>query len=270
MSYTNVDLIKNHINFEDIPAGWKRNYSIVFAGTDWVVLPGFKVVSGSVTVKTIKNYNPETETIVLGSSAVSLAKSKLADGSVTVASDSSIGTIFKENVDYYIDYDNGVITRLNDGAIPDTTSLTVWYYYYDIYSEDTDYQVDYQNGKVKRNGNGDINDSQTVLVDYELSTGQVGNEALAEAVTEANAIIEKQVDPDGSFGADLTLQTAATYLAVSLVCRIAAINELKFNQLGRQNASSWLALSESYRDDYKKLLEIFRPETARLNKPTHS
>ena len=83
-------------------------------------------------------------------------------------------------------------------------------------------------------------------------------------------MVERQVDPQRQFGADPILQTAATFLAVSLVCRMMAACDLKYDPMGRQTASGWLSLAESYRKDYTGLLKDFRPKVARLSGPAHS
>jgi hypothetical protein len=123
---------------------------------------------------------------------------------------------------------------------------------------------------VKRTADSAIQYNQSVLADYELSENQLNNEIIGEAVAEANIIVEGQIDPDKQFGADLALQTAATYLAVSLVCRMAAAADLKFGRSAKQSAAAWISLSDSYRKDYEQLLISFRPHTLRLKRPTHS
>jgi hypothetical protein len=270
MPYTNLELVKKHITLDDLPAGVKRDYTVVFIDQEWVSLPGRGLVEGSVVVKAIKDYSPIFEEITVGDGVVSLGNSNLVPNSVTLASDNSLGTIYKENMDYSVGYADGAIRRLNGSSIPDGKKVAVWYYYYSIYTEGSDYKVDYPDGMVRRLPDGDIQANQTVLVDYELSQNQLSNEVISEAVSEANAIVERQVDPEGEFGADLTLQAAATYLAVSLVCRMAAASDLRFGQFGYRTAPSWISLSESYRNDYRQLLKVFRPQTTRLNRPTHS
>lgn len=270
MSYTNLELVKKHITLDDIPAGVKRDYPVVFIDQEWINLPGRGLVEGSVAVKAIKDYSPAFEEITMGDGVVSLGNNNLVPNSVTIASDNSLGTVYKENVDYSVGYAGGTVKRLDGGSIPDGKKVAVWYYYYSVYTEGVDYKIDYSDGMVRRLPDGNIQTNQTVLVDYELSQNQLSNEVISEAVSEANAIVERQVDPEGQFGADLMLQAAATYLAVSLVCRMAAASDLKFGQFGRQTAPSWISLSESYRNDYKQLLKVFRPQMTRLNRPTHS
>jgi hypothetical protein len=270
MSYTNLETVRRHINLDEIPGGVKSDFPITFTDLEWVNLPGRGIVSNSVIVKAIKNYAPVSEVVTLGDGVVSLSNSRLMPNSITTASDSSLGTIYKENIDFSIDNAQGTIIRLTDGNIESGNVVNVWYYYYSVYSEGIDYSVNYQSGMVRRLPGGSIQANQMVLVDYELSGNQLNDEYVSEAVQEANAIVEKLIDPQQQFGADLTLQTAATCLAVSLVCRMAAISDLRFGDQGRQTASAWLSLAESYRDDYRNLLKAFRPQVTGLSSPTHT
>ncbi|MFH2036806.1 MAG: hypothetical protein ABIJ45_10420 [Candidatus Zixiibacteriota bacterium] len=270
MSYTNKELANYHINFNNQLVDEQNNYEIVMSGTDWIDLPGVNLIDGSVIVKALRNSVPCSESIILGSTVLFLSKTNLVLDSVTVASDSSLGTIYTENVDYAIDYVNGTIVRLVGGSIAVNASLMIWYYFYTPYVENSDYQVIYQSGKIKRLVSGDVAENQTVYVDYQLTTSQVGEDAIVEAVAEANALIEKQVDPEGRFGADLTLQTAATYLAVSIVCRMLAIDNMKANSSSHNVAASWLSVAESYRKDFENMLKSFKPDASPMKYPTHS
>jgi len=272
MSYTNSDLVKKHIDLGGASSGLRQDYPATFSGLDWVQLPGGSIIDGSVAVKAVKDTAPTLESVTLGDAEVGLIHQKIVPYSATVASDSSLGIVYAENADYALDSARGRITRLLDGTIPEGETVAVWYYFYSPYVEGTDYSVNYSEGLVRRLSNGAILPGQTVLIDYELCSGRLGDEIIAAAADEANAVMEKSVDPAGTFGADLTLQTAATYLAVSLVCRIAAANELKTSAAGGQatRSGAWLALAESYRRDFEELVKNFRPPAARMNRPRRS
>jgi hypothetical protein len=270
MSYTNLELVKKHVSLDEIPGGTKGDYPVTFIDLDWVNLPGRGLVENSVAIKTLKGNEPVHERVTMADGIIPLTNSRLVRDSMTMASDDSLGRVFVENVDYSVDYSNGTIRRLSGGSIAEGTTVSVWYYFYSIYAEGVDFSINSQYGMVKRLPGGTIQPNQTVLVDYELSANQLNDELISEAVLEANAVIERELDPGRQFGADLALQTAATYLAVSLVCRMAAASDLRFGAYGRQTAPSWLTLAESYREDYRRLVKIFRPQAARMNRPTHS
>ena len=270
MSYTNLETVRKHINLDEIPGGLKSDVPVIFTDREDSPIPGRGIVENSVIVKAIKNYAPYSEEITPGDGVVSLSNNRLVLNSVTIATDKSLGAIYTENIDFSIDCTNGTVSRLSGGSIESGQTVVVWYYFYSVYTEGVDYSVNNQSGMVRRLPGGDIQIGQTVLLDYELSLNQLNDEFISEAVQEANAIVERQVDPNKKFGADLTLQTAATCLAVSLVCRMAAISDLRFGASSRQTALAWISLAESYRDDYKNLLKVFRPQAAGLSGPTHT
>jgi hypothetical protein len=270
MSYTNLEIVRKHINLDEIQGGLRSDVLITFADLDWINLPGRGIVENSVIIKAIKNYAPYSEEITLGDGVVSLSNDRLVTNSMTIAADSSLGIIYSENIDFSVDCTNGTVRRLSDGSIVSGSMVTVWYYYYSVYAEGIDYSVNSQSGMVRRLPGGDIQANQTIYLDYELSLNQLNDEFISEAVREANAIIEKQIDPNRQFGADLTLQMAATCLAMSLVCRMAAISDLRFGSSTKQTTSAWFNLAESYRDDYHNLLKVFRPQSTGLSGPTHT
>lgn len=270
MSYTNSETVRKHINLDEIPGGKKTDYPVTFTDLNAVDLPGRAIVNNSVVVKAVKNIAPVSEVVTLGDGVVSLSGNRLVANTVTAAADSSLGTIYKENVDFCVDNTQGTIYRLADGDIVSGSVVVVWYYCYSLYTEGVDYSIDYRTGTIRRLPGGSIQANQTVLVDYDLTYSQLSDEYISEAVREANAIVEKLIDPQQQFGADLTLQTAATCLAVAIVCRMAAISDLRSTENGRQNATAWLSLAESYREDYKNLLKAFRPQASGLTAPKHT
>jgi hypothetical protein len=270
MSYTNLDLVKRHVSFFDFPSGVKTDYPVAFSDVEWVDLPGRPIVESTVTVKAMKDYAPAIEHVILTDGEVPLSHQRLVPLSMTVASDSSLGIVYKENTDYAVNCTAGTIKRIADGNIQSDSEVVIWYYFYSVYTEGVDYNVDYREGMIRRLAGGGILPGQTVLVDFELSGQQISDELVGGAVQEANTIIEGQIDPDRQFGADLTLQTAATYLAVSILCRILAAGGLRTGISDRQRAVSWLALAESYRSDYHGLVKAFRPGASRMSRPVRS
>ncbi len=270
MSYTNTELVRKHVSFDETTGGVRREYPVIFADQEWVDIPGRNLAENSVIVKAVRDYAPVFEEITTVQGILMLSNECLLRGSVTVASDSSLGIIFRENIDYSVECSGGIIRLIEGGSIPADSRVAVWYYYYSRYNEGSDYSVDYDKGMIRRLTNSDIQPGQTVLIDYDLLSASVDDDLIAGAVSEANAIIEKQIDPDGQYGADIALQTAATYLAVSILCRMAAAGGLLAGSTGYHNASAWLELGENYRRDYENLLKSFRVRSSRLSGPAHS
>ncbi len=272
MSYTNIELIKKHISLNCEATGRRDDYPVIFEGTEWISLPCHAIVPGSVRVKVAAGYFPVMETITFLADEIALAHKPLINNSAAVASDTSLCSIYLENQDYMIDNANGIIRRFPDGSIQAGGTVIVWYYYYSLYEEGADYAVNYAEGSIRRLANGKIQQGQTILVDYELSSYQLGDDIIAGVASEANSIIEKEIDPQKQFGADSTLQTSATYLAMSILCRILGANNTKSGAVGYSGIKSdgWLSLSASYRLDFEKLIKPYRPQSARLSGPTLS
>jgi hypothetical protein len=221
-------------------------------------------------VGAIRKNEPSLETVTLGSTPITLSSSHIVAESVTVASDKSLGTIYTETVDYTLNCDTGEIARLPDGSIPAGSEVTVWYFHYEPYTEGEDYSADYQWGRIKRLAGGNIADGQMVMVGYEPSGANIEDSLLETAVSEANAIVQSKIDPEGRFGADAVLQTAATYLAVSIACRSTAVICMGTGINQKQVSSDWLKLSDNYRNDFEALLKSFRPEVSRLKPPVRT
>ncbi|MCH7536143.1 MAG: VCBS repeat-containing protein, partial [Bacteroidetes bacterium] len=81
-----------------------------------------------------------------------------------------------------------------------------------------------------------------------VSFTKITDEIVDEATIEANRMVEAAVDPGGKFGADLNLQSAATYLAASILSRVAAAATLGADGPAK-SAETWLTLAQSFRDD---------------------
>ena len=270
MSYTNVELVRKYISLGNLPGGLQKNYMVVFAGLEPVKLPGHSIIKDTVTVKAIGSSEPTYEDVTLGDETKSLAHEQLVPNSVALASDSSLGTIYTENADFSIDYTNGKIIRIDGGGITSGSKTALWYHYYTKYNENSDFSVGYQTGKISLLAGSAIQIGQMVLVDYQLLQSFLNDEIITEAVNQANAIVEDQIDAEQTYGADLVLQTAATYLALSLLCRIETAGCLRYGGNGDREARWWLSLADSYRVDFEKLIKKFHPGASRLNHPIHS
>ncbi|MCP4703141.1 MAG: hypothetical protein GY865_00905 [candidate division Zixibacteria bacterium] len=270
MSYTNIELVRKYISFGNLPGGLQKDYPVTFTGLEKVILPGHSIIEDTVVVKAVGSAEPTFEEVTLGDSTILLAQAQLVPNSVAVASDSSLGIIYTENADYSIDYTNGKISRIGGGAIGNGNKTSLWYQYYTQYNENSDYSVGYQSGSITRLAGSAIQIGQMVQIDYQLLQSFLNDEIIIEAVNQANAIVEGEIDIEQTFGADLVLQTAATYLAISLLCRIEAAGCLRYGGNGDKETRWWLSLGESYRSDFEKLIKKFHPGASRLNHPIRS
>ncbi|MFQ6008093.1 MAG: hypothetical protein ACE5K8_03990 [Candidatus Zixiibacteriota bacterium] len=270
MSYTNIELVKHHL-VSDFPAQERiQDQTVVLEGGDYVTFFNGAVEESSVTIKSIQSNELTRATVTLGSGRTSLASSPLVRSSVVVASDSSLGTIYTENVDYIIDYAEADLIIKSGGSLSAGQTVTVWFLTYFVYAVGSDYQVDADSGRLKRLGSGAIASGETVHLDYSPVYKSFNEEMLNNAVLEANGLIEKEVDPDGQFGADPVLQASATYRALEIICRAAAARELSSLRGEDRTAVAWMKLAEAYAERSDRLLRLFRPPYTGPTAPVHS
>lgn len=173
-----------------------------------------------------------------------------------LASDSSLGTIYKENLDYTVDYNGGVVTRIASGNIPLGTDISIWYMPYRVYIRGVDYTIDYAKGEIKRLADGAIEPDQWVYVDYETEHAFIDDETIVNAINEANEQVLNFIDTIYSSSTDRSLVVAETYLAVAIICRIKALWAVS---AGSKNFVSltWSALADQYKRDAFIFLEKF-------------
>lgn len=267
MGFTNIDLIKKHILEHEIGTLSKENVACRLVGETPFQLPHMVLLSGSEKVKAKEQNIPTQEAISFPSSdPVQLLHQELIPDTVVVANDSSLGEIYMENADYSIDYDNGRLTRLPDGSIPQATSVVIWYLYFRIYTKDTDYQIDYSKGQIKRKNSGEIENGQWVLVDYQVEFALLSDEVIENSIREANDQILKYIDSIHANSTDQSLVTAETYLAVSILCNIKALEAMTQNvgaSTGGQVHSlslAWAKMSGTYRELTYELLKKFKKD----------
>lgn len=266
MPYTTVDLIKKQTLIPGAESAPAQSVETTLTGTqNTQVAPG-PIVPGSVTVKSAGQVAPTSEGVEFISDTIVASGAPLVPGSLTLASDSSLGVIYSEGIDYTVDHVTGAVKRASGGAISSGAAAHLWYFPYTVYVEGVDYLVDEINGQVKRIGSGAILSGASVIVDFEAETPGFTDDVFNEAALEANQRVSNAVDPNGDFGANLILQTAATYLGASIICRIAATAALVTDTQGK-NASLWLEISRSFAKDASDLLDAFRPPGAALSGP---
>jgi hypothetical protein len=270
MSFTNIDLVKKHIREHQLGTTNIENILCHLLGETPFQLPHINLLSDSEKVKGKEQNVPTQENISFSSSdTVFLAHQELIPDTVVVAKDSSLRQIYVENIDYSIDYDNGRVTRIPDGSIPQGSEVVIWYLYFRIYTMDTDYSIDYNKGQIKRIASGVIEDGQRVLADYTVGFGLLSDEVIANAIVEAADKILKVIDPSYSVSTDQSLVTAETYLAVSILCNIKALEVMTQNtgSTAKSLSFSWSNMSSVYRERAFDLLKRFRKDPGGLCSP---
>jgi hypothetical protein len=265
MSFTNIDLVKRHIREHALGKANIENISCHLLGQTPFKLPHTDLLPNSEKVKGKEQSVPIQEQLSFSSSdVVSLSHQEVIEDTVVVAKDSSLGKIYVENIDYSIDYDNGTITRSPSGSIPQGSEVVVWYLYFRVYAKDTDYHIDYEKGQITRMVSGAIEDGQRVLADYTAEFGLLSDEVIANAIVEANDKILKVIDPSFVNSIDQSLVTAETYLTVSILCNIKALEvmtqtapALNAASAARSLSLAWANMSSVYRERAFDLLKGF-------------
>jgi hypothetical protein len=267
MSFTNIDLVKKHIGEQELGSIGKKSTACQLTGETYYQLPNIMLQSGSEKVKAKEQNIPVQEAVSFASSdTMTLSHQQLIPDTVVVANDSSLGEIYAENIDYTIDYENGKISRVYNGTIPPTVSVVIWYFHYRLYVKGTDYQIDYSKGQIRRISSGEIEDGQWVLVDYNVEYSLLNDDVIENAVKEANDRILQYIDTAYTNSTDQALVAAETYLAVSILANIKAMEAISqpvsTGSSGQAHSISlaWSKMSVVYRDQAYETLKRFRKD----------
>ncbi len=265
MSYTNVDLVRHHFSSAWPSCDQVNDQPLVVDSDETISFFNGAVDDSTVRVKSLRPHTPERQTLILAASNL-VSSVPLVPGSVVVASDSSLGTLFVENQDYVVNYPAGTLAVKSGGLLALGETVTVWLQSFTLYASGSDYQLDSATATIRRLSGGNIALGETVYLDYvPLYTGY-GEVILANAVTEANGLVAGEVDPEGKFDADPTLQAAATYRALETLCLTVASRHLSARPDSDKAASTWMKLAELYAAKSRQLIREFRPP---LNGPTN-
>ena len=269
MSYTNVDMLRPYLAEGTPVRDSVLDEPLTLSGGDYRAFYRGAVESGSVVVKAIQGRQATRTTVSLVGGSAVISDRPVVPGSVVAAGDSSLGTLFEENLDYVVDHARGVLAAKSGGSLAQDASLTVWYQPYTVYAAEEDYRLAADRGEIKRLAGGGIADGERVLVDYRPVAVGYSEQLLAMAVTQANGLIEASVDPNGRFGADPGLQVAATYRALELISQALAARELSGGG-GDRAALAWLSLAQAYGARADGFLAGFRPPVSGPSNPKHS
>lgn len=268
MPLTNIEIIRQHLSSAGVGRETFRDVALQLSGAAPVAIGYSNLKSGSVLVKGKEIGTPRFESVTLESDPVALAQSQLIPDSVVVASDTSLGRIYTENIDYTIDYPAGRISRVAAGAIESGATVAVWYYRYQIYTESTDYAISLTQGTIRRIAGGAIEDGQVVYLDYQTLAGFFSDAQVAQAIGEADDRLRLIVSQETVSETNQTLIVAETYIAVALLCRMKAVSSLEPDQTGSNSrAADWLQLADRYERDGLALASRFAQTRPSLSSP---
>ncbi len=268
MSYTNVELVRPYLATSFPTRNRFVDQLLVISSDDYLSFYNGAVVDGSLSVKSLQSNNRTQQQITLQAGGNIISSTPIARGSVVVASDSSLTTVYIENDDYVIDYEGGSLAIKSGGALAVDMSVVVWHLSYVVYESGVDYLVDIDQGRLKRYLTGDIALKETVFLDYTPTDVAFNDDILQQAVVEANGLVETEVDPDRVFGADPVLQAAATYRAVEIVCYTAAVRALSNLPADDKAAQTWAKLGDRFLKRSEQLLQSFHPPVEGPSSPT--
>jgi hypothetical protein len=267
MSFTTVDIVRKHLLENHVAVDRIDSEPVKITQSSAARLRYPPVYSGSEKVKAKEQLKPNYLTADFSSSdKVNLGNSDLIRDSVVAASDSSLGTIFKENIDYTVDYETGYLTRLSGGGIPQGGTVSIWYMPYNVYTRGSDYNIDYGKGEIKLIVSGDIESGQWVYVDYTSEYAIIDDEIIINAINEANEQIVNFIDSIYSSSSDRSLVIAETYLSISIICRIKALRNMD-SSLRTNSDNSWTTLADRYKRDAFLMLGKFAGSIGNLNTP---
>ena len=269
MSYTNIDLVRHHLVTAFAQYDQVHDQSVILTDDSSVTFYAGGVEESSVKVKSVKTNELTRQSITLNTITL-ISTSPIVPGSVVVADTSSLGRIYVENVDYVVNYATGQINIGEDGSLSLGMSVTIWHLPFTSYSEGVDFRLDGNAGTFERMSGGAIAPYEQLWLDYTPLNAGYDDTVLTNAVTEANGIVSNEVDPDQQFGADSSLQAAATYRALEIVCLAAATRQLSSRPDTDRAAQVWMKLADSFGIRSAQLIKTFRPPVAGPANPTRS
>lgn len=265
MPFTNTEIVRRHLIEATSLRDTYRDVAVEMSGLATIALMHSQLKVGSLVVKGKELGAPHTTLVTLDDQPMPLGFANVIPDSVVVASDTSLGRIYTEHIDYHIDYARGLIQRL-DGEIAEGATVAVWFFAYRIYQRNSDYSVDHARGTLRRINGSQIEDGQTVFVDYETQSLTLEEAQLDNAVEEADDLLLSLIDESYHDSSNQGLVTAETYLALAVLCRVKAMSALQ-QAGGTATANHWQELGANYRADGLKIAQRFAPARGQLNSP---
>jgi hypothetical protein len=272
MPFTTKEIVRKHILEHHIGSTIIIDERLSLTGADACRLRNRPVLISSEVIKAREQDEPQMESVSFaGGDDVPLQHERIIQDSVVVSSDSSLGRIFVEHVDYQIDYQHGTIQRLSDGDISAQVSLTIWYLPYRIYQRGVDYDVDYSAGSIRRRASGAIESGQWVLADYTAEYGSFDDTVIDNAIAEADEQVLAFIDRSYRNSTEKGLVIGETYLSVAIICRIRAMESMGpsgGSVVATRDAQSWAAVADIYRKEAYNLLANFSASRNAFNPPS--
>lgn len=269
MSYTSLDHIRHYLIPSHSVLTHVTNQAVTLSGVDPVTFSRVPIDPESVQVKTVRSTTPYRTGILLTEGVNQFTNDAIVSGSVVVASDSSLGHVYRPNVDYAVDHALGSLMIKDDGHLSPGMSVTIWFVPFALLSPETDYLLDSAKGTLTRRTSGALVDGEQVWIDFTPLAHGLDDAAAEYAVRTANQLIAQAIDPEHQFEDDPALSSAAGYRALEIISRIAATRALSVDTQDSKTAAQWLALAEQYQTMADCLLENYQPGRTAPKPPTH-
>lgn len=267
MSFTSLEIVRKHILEKHLGINRIDSEPIQLLAENHVRVAFPPIQNGTEIVKAITRIKPNFQMISFESSQqVTLSEKPIVKDTVVIASDSSLGLVYQENLDYIVDYAAGIVTRIPTGAITSTQNLIIWYLPYRVYIKDIDYQISYTKGEVARLSDGAINSGQSLEIDYVSEFGIVDDDVINNAINEANEAVLNYIDNSYINSVDKSLVIGETYLAIAILCRIKAVESVSAG-ISENLKSSWLAIADQYKNEAYSFLGKFAAAVGSLAIP---
>jgi hypothetical protein len=173
MAFTDLATIRKHLLSSETEAFSVVDIPIQLTGQTIHELADTNLTEWSETVKWRDSIPPVSDgpLELADEKDASLANSCLIPGTVAVALNKSLNTVYVEEVDYRIDCINGLIRRLDSGSIPNHQLVYVYYEKWGMFTRDDDYSMDYERGYIQRTQNSSIPDGANIFMDYTVLEG---------------------------------------------------------------------------------------------------
>lgn len=261
MSWTDLQTVRLHLLGSPMPSHRIYQVPIYLSGADWFYLPYRAANPQNATVYSENAVIPFSASVVLNGTSWSVFDgSKIAYGSVSVADDVRIDTIFTEGLDYVVDYEQGRIKRMNGSAIPDGASVLLIYSHAQVFSSETDYEWSNDGGALRRRANSKIGDPSFLLIDYEIAEENVEDTLIQESIAVAEKMIVSRLsEPYTTETDDPMLKHGATLLSVGLVALTLASRPLQYGKdpNADERSKQWMNFYDRCLLEAWKLLKPF-------------
>ncbi|MBK6912016.1 MAG: hypothetical protein IPH10_13980 [bacterium] len=262
MPFIDLPTVRKHLVAANIPALKIENTRVTITSLGPVPLEHANLVANSEAVRLLASDVPylESALVVSNEEPVGLAFKQIVPGTVVIAADRALTTVFTEETDYQVDHTAGSITRRASGAIPNFSPVYVWYSYYTQFEITTDYTLDFAAGTIRRVAGGAIPEGANVYVDYFVSQGSAEDVLIDQAIIEVQDIIVRGLRPGYSASStDQGLKTGACYLTLAHVarCMSALVLTRSTGTDANSRAREWMTLAEKWEAQAWNILAPF-------------